>query len=192
MRQFQTFSFSILVTAMLFHSTTGRAQVVTNLTDPTYLAVIQNLNGSANAPCGISGSNQYAICTGGGIPLNYFASNASVDSKIAAAFAAFQQPSTQALQVATQAQQAAIQAQQLAAHAQRGVTAVAAMANSWMPSAPGRTTWAVNGSTFQGEIGAGFSLAHRLPLSFPIAVTAAYGNGAGSAHVGRIGLMGEF
>jgi hypothetical protein len=158
---------------------------VTNLTDPTYLAVIQNLNGPLTTPCQIGGTNQYVFCTGGGIPLNYFASNASVDSKIAAAFANFQQPSTQALQVATQAQQAAIQAQ-------RGVSAVAAMANIWMPSAPGRTTWAVNGSTFQGEFGAGFSVAHRLPLSIPIAITAAYGNGAGSAHIGRIGLMGEF
>jgi hypothetical protein len=66
------------------------------------------------------------------------------------------------------------------------------MANSWMPSAPGRTIWAVNGATFQGEFGAGFSVAHRLPTNVPIAVTAAYGNGGGSAHVGRVGLMGEF
>jgi len=52
--------------------------------------------------------------------------------------------------------------------------------------------WAVNGAAFQSQIGAGISLAHRLNLSTPIAVTAAYGTGGASAHVGRIGLMGEF
>jgi hypothetical protein len=76
--------------------------------------------------------------------------------------------------------------------AERGISAVAAMANIWMPSAPGRTTWSVNGAAFQGEFGAGFSVAHRLPTGIPIAVTAGYGNGGGSAHVGRVGLMGEF
>ena len=74
----------------------------------------------------------------------------------------------------------------------RGTAAVAAMANSWMPSAPGRTTWAINGAAFQSEVGGGISLAHRLNLTIPIAVTAAYGNGGGTAHVGRVGLMGEF
>ena len=66
------------------------------------------------------------------------------------------------------------------------------MANIWMPSAPGRTTWAINGAAFQSEIGGGISVAHRLNLSMPIAVTVAYGNGGGTAHVGRVGLMGEF
>jgi hypothetical protein len=76
--------------------------------------------------------------------------------------------------------------------ADRGIAATAAMANVWMPSAPGRTTWAVNGAAFQSEIGAGLSMAHRLNLSTPVAITAAYGNGGGTAHVGRVGLMGEF
>jgi hypothetical protein len=74
----------------------------------------------------------------------------------------------------------------------RGTAAVAAMANISMPSAPGRTTWAINGAAFQSEFGGGVSLAHRLNLSMPVAVTAAYGNGGGTAHVGRVGLMGEF
>jgi hypothetical protein len=74
----------------------------------------------------------------------------------------------------------------------RGIAATAAMANTWMPSAAGRTTWAINGAAFQSEVGGGISVAHRLNLSMPIAVTAAYGNGGGSAHVGRVGLMGEF
>ena len=74
----------------------------------------------------------------------------------------------------------------------RGVAAVSAMANIWMPSAPGRTAWAVNGSFFANEVGAGISVAHRLNLSIPIAITASYGNGGGTAQVGRVGLMGEF
>ncbi|MCC8964908.1 hypothetical protein H8A95_21980 [Bradyrhizobium sp. Pear76] len=75
---------------------------------------------------------------------------------------------------------------------QRGIAATAAMANIWMPSAPGRTAWAINGAAFMSELGAGFSVAHRLNLSIPLAVTASYGNGGSSVHVGRIGLMGEF
>jgi hypothetical protein len=74
----------------------------------------------------------------------------------------------------------------------RGVAASAALGNSFMPSAPGRTSWAVNASTFNGEIGGGFSLAHRLNLNVPVAITAGYSNGGGNAHVGRLGLMGEF
>jgi hypothetical protein len=61
-----------------------------------------------------------------------------------------------------------------------------------MPSAPGKTTWAINGAAFQSEIGGGISFAHRLNFNTPLAVTAAYGNGGGTAHVGRVGLMGEF
>jgi hypothetical protein len=84
------------------------------------------------------------------------------------------------------------QLQQSIVHVDRGVAAAVAMANISMPSAPGRTAWAMNASTFQGEFGTGFSLAHRLSTSMPLAVTASYGNGGGSAHVGRVGLMGEF
>ena len=61
--------------------------------------------------------------------------------------------------------------EQNAQHADRGIAASAAMANIWMPSAPGRTTWAVNGAAFQSEIGGGISVAHRLNVSMPIAVT---------------------
>lgn len=190
MRRFHVVSLATLLVAILSWPASSQAQLTTNLTDPTYLAVIQNSSqGGLNGPCGIGGGNGYALCTGGGIPLSYFATAASVDSKIASAIGQLGQ---QGVQAAMQAQQGAIQAQQTALQSQRGVSAVAAMANIWMPSAPGRTTWAVNGSAFAGEFGTGFSVAHRLPLSIPVAITAAYGNGAGSAHVGRIGLMGEF
>jgi hypothetical protein len=100
----------------------------------------------------------------------------------------------QQLQNATiqQLQNATAQLQHTVIQTERGVAAVAAMANISMPSAPGRTTWALNGATFQGEFGGGLSFAHRLNTSVPVAVTAAYGNGGGNAHVGRVGLMGEF
>jgi hypothetical protein len=45
---------------------------------------------------------------------------------------------------------------------------------------------------FQDDFGAEFSLAYRLPVRIPIVVTASYGSGGSYAHVGRVGLMGEF
>jgi hypothetical protein len=177
MRQFHLFNFAALFAAALAWPTAGQAQLVpdTNMTDPTYIAVLQSFKvPGATGPCGFSNGNNYQLCTGSGIPLSYFATSASVNSRFADAFAQLADLQHSALQ------------------AQRGISAVSAMANIWMPSAPGRTSWAVNGATFQGEFGAGFSVAHRLPTNVPIAVTAAYGNGGGSAHVGRIGLMGEF
>jgi hypothetical protein len=106
--------------------------------------------------------------------------------------AQIQQLQNASIQQLQQLQNATAQLQQTVIQTERGVAAVAAMANTSMPSAPGRTTWAVNGATFQGEFGGGLSFAHRLNTSVPIAITAAYGNGGGSAHVGRVGLMGEF
>lgn len=91
-----------------------------------------------------------------------------------------------------QTQQSFLQLQQSVVQSFRGTVGVAAMANISMPSAPGRTTWAINGAAFQSEIGGGISFAHRLNLSTPIAITGAYGNGGGTAHIGRVGLMGEF
>ena len=110
----------------------------------------------------------------GSLPLSSFASAADLQTLNGRIDQAFQQIQHSITQV------------------ERGVAATVAMANIFMPSAPGRTAWAVNASTFQGEVGAGFSLAHRLNLSVPVAITAGYGNGGGTAHVGRVGLMGEF
>jgi hypothetical protein len=73
-----------------------------------------------------------------------------------------------------------------------GVTAAVALPSAFMPSAPGRTSWAVNAATFNGDVGAGFSLAHRLDLAVPLAVTASYGYGGSTANVARFGLLGEF
>jgi len=73
-----------------------------------------------------------------------------------------------------------------------GITAAVSLPSIFMPSAPGRTSWAVNAGTFNGDVGAGFGLAHRLPVSVPLAVTASYAYGGGSANVARFGFMGEF
>jgi hypothetical protein len=75
---------------------------------------------------------------------------------------------------------------------ERGIAATITIPGAFMPSAPGKTSWAVNGSVFQSQFGAGISLAHRLSFSTPLAMTVAYGTGGGTAHVGRFGLMGEF
>jgi hypothetical protein len=78
------------------------------------------------------------------------------------------------------------------AQLQHGIAAAVALPSAFMPSAPGRTSWAVNAATFNGDVGAGFSLAHRFNTSVPLAITASYGYGGGSANVARLGFMGEF
>jgi hypothetical protein len=78
-------------------------------------------------------------------------------------------------------------------HLERGIAAAVALPGAFMPSAPGRTSWALNVSTFSGAVGAGFTISHRFNFSVPLAVTASYGNaGGGTANVVRVGLMGEF
>jgi hypothetical protein len=67
-----------------------------------------------------------------------------------------------------------------------------AMDTAPMPSAPGRTSWAMNTSTFKNEFAGGFSFAHRLNTARPFAVTGSYGNSGGNTHGGRVGLAGEF
>jgi len=73
-----------------------------------------------------------------------------------------------------------------------GIAATAAMAAAPMPSAPGRTSWAVNSSVFKGQAGFGASVAHRLDIAIPIALTAGYSYGGNNNHVARLGLQGEF
>jgi trimeric autotransporter adhesin len=166
----------------LSFATVAKAQVVTPLTDPTYLAVVSTVNpGGLCAP-------PYCVSNQQGIPLNYFATSSSVSvlsSRLDAANASIGAVANLNSQIST------INSQIL--QTQRGLAATAAMANIWMPSAPGKTAWAVNGAAFMSDVGAGFSVAHRLNTSFPLAVTASYGNGGSSnVNVGRIGLMGEF
>jgi trimeric autotransporter adhesin len=76
--------------------------------------------------------------------------------------------------------------------ARRGIASAMAMTPASMPSAAGRTSWAVNTSTFRGEYAFGGGLAHRLDTNVPMAVTAGYAYGGGNSHGARVGLAGEF
>jgi hypothetical protein len=67
-----------------------------------------------------------------------------------------------------------------------------ALTTAPMPSAPGRTTWAINGAAFMGEKAAGASFAYRLDTREPLALTAGYAYGGGEAHGIRLGMQGEF
>jgi autotransporter adhesin len=75
----------------------------------------------------------------------------------------------------------------------RGIAAASATAYVPTPSAPGRTTFAVNGSLFDTTGGVGFAFSHRFAnTSIPVYFSGAYGNGGGREHVGRVGLAWEW
>jgi autotransporter adhesin len=76
--------------------------------------------------------------------------------------------------------------------ARRGIAATSALAYVPTPSGPGRTTFALNGSYFQGERGLGVALAHRFGTEIPLYFSAAYGNGGGTQHIGRVGMGVEW
>jgi autotransporter adhesin len=76
--------------------------------------------------------------------------------------------------------------------ARRGIAAAVATASAPMPSAPGKTTWQIRGSTFQSEAGFGFGFAHRLKTSVPLSIVGGYGNGGGTQHTAYVGVGGEF
>jgi hypothetical protein len=75
--------------------------------------------------------------------------------------------------------------------ARAGAASAMALSTAPMPSAPGRTSWAVNAAEFNGEAGWGGSVAHRLNTSVPFAVTAGFAF-SGSNSGGRVGFSGEF
>jgi autotransporter adhesin len=75
----------------------------------------------------------------------------------------------------------------------RGIAATAALASVATPSAPGKTTMAMNASTYEGQAGFGIALTHRLAWTdIPVYVSGAYGNGGGTQHVGRVGMAVEW
>jgi trimeric autotransporter adhesin len=76
--------------------------------------------------------------------------------------------------------------------ARRGIAAAVATASAPMPSAPGKTTWQIRGSTFQSEAGFGFGFAHRLKTGVPLSIVGGYGNGGGTQHTAYVGVGGEF
>ena len=74
--------------------------------------------------------------------------------------------------------------------AQRGIAAVAALPNPSMPSAPGRTSWAINGAVTSESAGAvGVGLAHRLDTAVPIMLTGSVGVGFGGRSRNNDGLF---
>jgi len=56
----------------------------------------------------------------------------------------------------------------LRAEMHRGIAVAAAVPHLWMPSRPGRTTWAVNGAVTEGAGGFGIGAAHRLDTVMPL------------------------
>ncbi len=74
----------------------------------------------------------------------------------------------------------------------QGIAAAVAMGHASMPSAPGRTSFVVNGATFRGEHAIGGSILHRLPGSNPIAIGAGFSFAGNKNNAARIGLAGEF
>jgi len=76
--------------------------------------------------------------------------------------------------------------------AQAGIAAAVAMASAPMPSAPGRTSYAVNAATFRGEQAVGASIAHRFDTANPFALTAGFSYGGHKNNAARVGVAGEF
>jgi autotransporter adhesin len=76
--------------------------------------------------------------------------------------------------------------------ARQGIAAAMTMTSAPLPSQPGRTSWAVNAGTFQGEFATAFAMAYRFDTAKPLAVTAGYSNSGGTIHGARVGFAGEF
>ena len=76
--------------------------------------------------------------------------------------------------------------------AHRGIVAAVAVAPVLMPSAPGKTTVALNTGYYRGETGVGVGVSNRLDLSVPTVVYGSYSNGGGAEHIGRMGMAMEF
>jgi hypothetical protein len=76
--------------------------------------------------------------------------------------------------------------------AQKGIAAALAMGSATMPSAPGRTSYVFNLSTFRGEQALGGSIMHRFGSDAPIALSVGFSVARGGNEAARIGVAGEF
>ena len=74
----------------------------------------------------------------------------------------------------------------------QGIAAAAAMGSAPMPSAPGRTSYVLNGSSFRGQQALGGSFMHRLDTRSPFAISAGFSYAGNKNNVARIGVAGEF
>ena len=76
--------------------------------------------------------------------------------------------------------------------AQRGIAAAAAVTTAPLPSAPGRVSYAANGSVYRGQFAFGASAAYRFDTAKPFALTGGVGVAGKGDTVGRVGVAGEF
>lgn len=74
----------------------------------------------------------------------------------------------------------------------QGIAAAVAIGQAPMPSAPGRTSYVVNGAAFRGEQAIGGSVMHRLDGANPIAIGAGFSLAGNKNNAFKLGLAGEF
>jgi hypothetical protein len=74
----------------------------------------------------------------------------------------------------------------------RGIAAATAMGQASFPSAPGKTSYVLNGATFRGETAVGGSLMHRFDTDTPIALGVGFSIAGKKNNAFRAGVAGEF
>ena len=85
-----------------------------------------------------------------------------------------------------------IMAEKARRESRQGTAAALALASAPFPSAPGKTSYSINGSTFRSEYAFGISLAHRLDTVNPVALTGGVTFAVGGQVGARLGIEGEF
>ena len=75
---------------------------------------------------------------------------------------------------------------------ERGIAAAMAMGNAFMPSAPGRTSYVLNGVIYRGEHAVGGSVMHRLNTDNAFAITGGVSYGGKKKAAVKFGVAGEF
>ena len=74
----------------------------------------------------------------------------------------------------------------------KGIAAATAMGHASFPSAPGKTSYVLNGATFRGEAAVGGSLMHRFDTDTPIALGVGFSFAGKKNNAFRAGVAGEF
>ena len=74
----------------------------------------------------------------------------------------------------------------------KGIAAATAMGQASFPSAPGKTSYVLNGATFRGEAAVGGSLMHRFDTDTPIALGVGFSFAGKKNNAFKAGVAGEF
>ena len=74
----------------------------------------------------------------------------------------------------------------------RGIAAATAMGQASFPSAPGKTSYVLNGATFRGQAAVGGSLMHRFDTDTPIALGVGFSFAGKKNNAFKAGVAGEF